>query len=401
MSDQSVPVTQPEESVSVSEGEGAVVDAEAFTPTAAQTDAMAETGRLSLRQLMVRQFFRNRLAVFGTVLLILLYLMILFAEFLAPYDYLHINEDSVRMAPQWPRVFDLEGNFHLRPFVCGTETTLDTENLQWIHTLDCSQIYPIKFFVRGYPYKLFGLIPTDIHLFGVEEPGTFFLFGTDGLGRDLLSRIIQGGRVSLTVGLVGVALTIFLGATLGTASGYFGGMTDNIMQRIIELLMSFPTIPLWAALAAALPPGWSSLKRFFAISMILSLVGWTGLARQVRAKVLSYREMDYTMAARAAGGSDRRIIFVHMLPNAASHIIVVATLAIPGMILAETALSFLGLGIQPPMVSWGTLLQDAQQVTVILQYPWLLIPGLFVIVAVLAFNFVGDGLRDAVDPYAV
>jgi peptide/nickel transport system permease protein len=262
-------------------------------------------------------------------------------------------------------------------------------------------MYPVRFFVHGYRYKLLGLIPTDIHLFGVDEPGTFFLFGTDGLGRDLLSRIIEGGRVSLTVGLVGVALTIFLGAALGTASGYFGGMTDNIMQRVIELLMSFPDIPLWAAFAAALPPDWSSLKRFFAISVILSLVRWTSLARQVRAKVLAYREMDYTMAAKAAGGSDRRIIFVHMLPNAASHIIVVASLGIPGMILAETALSFLGLGILPPMVSWGTLLQSAQQVNVILQYPWLMIPGFFVIVAVLAFNFVGDGLRDAVDPYAV
>jgi len=372
-----------------------------FLPTSAQAAAMAETSRMSIQQLMWRRFLSNRLSVAGSIILILLYLMIIFAEFLAPYEYLEIHEDFVRLAPQWPRFIDQEGKFHLRPFVCGTETILDTENLEWLHTTDCSKTYPIRFFVRGYEYKLLGLIQTDIHLFGVEEPGTFFLFGTDGLGRDLLSRIIQGGRVSLTVGLVGVALTIFFGASLGTASGYFGGMTDNIMQRVIELLMSFPTIPLWAAFAAALPPDWSSLKRFFAISVILSLVGWTGLARQVRAKVLSYREMDYTMAAKAAGGSDWRIIFVHMLPNAASHIIVVATLAVPGMILAETALSFLGLGILPPMVSWGTLLQSAQQVNVVLQYPWLMIPGLFVIVAVLAFNFVGDGLRDAVDPYAV
>jgi len=394
-------MSQPEDPVPVPEAEGAVPTSVTFQPTLAQTEAMIEVGRLSLRQLMLRRFLRNRLAVFGTVVLILLYLMILFAEFLSPYEYLGIHEDSVRMAPQWPRFRDQEGRFHLRPFVCGTETTLDTENLEWIHTTDCTRTYAIRFFVRRYPYKLLGLISTDIHLFGVEEPGTFFLFGTDGLGRDLLSRVIQGGRVSLTVGLVGVALTVFFGASLGTASGYFGGVTDNIMQRVIELLMSFPTIPLWAAFAAALPPDWSSLKRFFAISVILSLVGWTGLARQVRAKVLAYREMDYTMAAKAAGGSDRRIIFVHMLPNAASHIIVVASLAIPGMILAETALSFLGLGILPPMVSWGTLLQGAQQVNVILQHPWLLIPGLFVIVAVLAFNFVGDGLRDAVDPYAV
>jgi peptide/nickel transport system permease protein len=392
MSEQSVPVSQPEESLPAPE---------AVQPTSAQTEAIQEAGHLSMGQLMRRRFLRNRLAILGSIVLILLYVMVLFAEFFGPYDYLQINENFVRMAPQWPRFRDQEGTFHLRPFVCGTETTLDTENLVWVHTTDCSQTYPIHFFVHGSPYKLLGLVPTDIHLFGVEEPGTIFLFGTDGLGRDLLSRTIQGGRVSLTVGLVGVALTIFIGASLGTASGYFGGMTDNLMQRVIELLMSFPTIPLWAALAAAMPPGWSSLKRFFAISVILSLVGWTGLARQVRAKVLAYREMDYTMAAKAAGGSDWRIIFVHMLPNAASHIIVVASLAIPGMILAETALSFLGLGIQPPMVSWGTLLQAAQQVSVILQYPWLLIPGLFVIVAVIAFNFVGDGLRDAVDPYAI
>lgn len=372
-----------------------------FNQTDAQTEAMTDVGRLSLRQLMWRRFLRNRLAVGGGIVLILFYLMIILAEFLAPYDHLAIQEDYVRVPPQWPRFVDQEGKFHLRPFVYGIVTTLDTVNLQWIHETDYSVTYPIHLFVHGKPYKLLGLISSDIHLYGVEQPGTFFIFGTDGLGRDVLSRIIFGGRVSLTIGLVGVTLTIIFGASLGTASGYFGGMTDTIMQRIIELLMSFPTIPLWAALAAALPPGWSTVKRFFAISIILSLVGWTGLARQVRAKVLAYREMDYTAAAKAAGGSDWRIIFVHMLPNALSHIIVVATLSVPGMILAETALSFLGLGIQPPMVSWGTLLQDAQQVSVIVLYPWLMIPGFFVIVAVLAFNFVGDGLRDAVDPFSI
>lgn len=372
-----------------------------FQPTSDQGEAMTEVGRMSLGQLMWRRFLRNRLAIGGSIVLILLYFMIIFAEFLAPYDHLAIGEDYVNMAPQLPHFIDQEGQFHLRPFVYGTDTTLDTENLAWVHIPDPGTTYPIHFFVHGKPYKLLGLIPTDIHLYGVEEPGTFFFFGTDRLGRDVLSRIIFGGRVSLTIGLVGVTLTIIFGASLGTASGYYGGITDTIMQRIIELLMSFPTIPLWAALAAALPPDWSTIKRFFAISIILSLVGWTGLARQVRAKVLAYREMDYTSAARAAGGSDRRIIFVHMLPNALSHIIVVATLSIPGMILAETALSFLGLGIQPPMVSWGTLLQDAQHVGVIVQYPWLMIPGFFVIVAVLAFNFVGDGVRDAADPFAI
>lgn len=363
--------------------------------------APSDIGRLSLWQLMWRRFLRNRLAVAGGIMLILLYLLAIFAEFLSPYDYKEMSQDYIYLAPQWPRFIDAEGHFHLRPFVYGTETVLDTFRLQYVHKPDRTQIYPIGFFVHGRPYKLFGLIPTDIHLFGVEEPGTFHLLGTDRLGQDLWSRILHGARVSLTVGLIGVALTIIFGSALGTASGYYGGMTDTLMQRGIEILMSFPQIPLWAAFAAAVPPDWSTVKRYFALSIILSLVNWTGLARQVRAKVLAYREMDYTSAARAVGASDWRIILVHMLPNALSHIIVVATLSIPGMILAETALSFLGLGIQPPMVSWGVLLQDATNVTVIVMNPWLLIPGLFVVVAVLAFNFVGDGLRDAADPFAI
>ncbi|MCB0105023.1 MAG: ABC transporter permease, partial [Caldilineaceae bacterium] len=224
---------------------------------------------------------------------------------------------------------------------------------------------------------------------------------TDRSGRDMLSRIIYGGRISMTIGLVGVALTIIFGSVLGTVSGYFGGIVDTVMQRVIELLMSFPTIALWAAFAAALPPDMTATMRFFFISIILSLVGWTGLARQVRAKVLAYREMDFASAAKAAGASHMRIILLHMLPNALSHIIVIATLAIPGMILAETALSFLGLGILPPAVSWGTLLQDAQTVATVIKFPWLMLPGVFVILAVLSFNFVGDGIRDAADPFAI
>ena len=366
-----------------------------------QDEAAPEVGRLSLWQLMWRQFLRNRLAIAGSILLILLYLTIIFAGFLSPYDYTEIGQDYMFRPPQRPHFIDQEGRFHLRPFVYGMETTMDEQTLSLVHQTNYSEVYPIHFFVHGAPYRLLGLIATDIHLFGVEKPGTFFIFGADRMGRDLLSRILFGGRVSLTVGLVGVSLTVILGSSLGTVSGYFGGMADTIMQRIIELLMSFPSIPLWAAMAAALPPDWSSTNRYFAISIILSLVGWTGLARQVRAKILAYREVDYTAAARAAGASDWRIIFVHMLPNALSHIIIVATLAIPGMILAETALSFLGLGIQPPMTSWGVLLQDAQHVSVVLHHPWLMIPGFFVIVAVLAFNFVGDGVRDAADPFAV
>jgi len=350
---------------------------------------------------MWRRFLRNRLAVGGAVVLIFMYSTILLAEFVIPYDHFISNSDYVTRPPQLPRFIDSEGNFHLRPFVYGTETVLDTVNLIYLHKDDLTQIYPIHFFVKGRPYKLFGLIPGNIHLYGVDEPGTAFFLGTDRNGRDMFSRIVIGGRVSMTVGLVGVILTLIFGSVLGTASGYFGGIFDTVLQRGIEILMSFPTIALWAAFAAALPPDITAITRFFFISIILSLLGWTSLARQVRAKVLAYREMDFASAAKAAGASHWRIILVHMLPNALSHIIVIATLAIPGMILAETALSFLGLGIVPPAVSWGALLQDAQTVAVVLKFPWLMLPGLFVILTVLSFNFIGDGIRDAADPFAI
>jgi len=375
--------------------------ADNLRPPAAHEETVTETGRLSLHQLMWRRFLCNRLAVAGGIMLVLLYLTtVILAEFIAPYHPTLVKEDYVSTAPQLPRFVDQEGRFH-PPFVYGTIISLDTENLEWVHETDYSTRYPILLFAHGTPYKLLGVIPTDIHLFGVEEPGTLFLFGSDGMGRCVFSRAIYGGRVSLTIGLVGVALTVIFGSSLGTISGYYGGIADIILQRVVELLQSFPGIALWAALAAALPADWPPIKRFFAISVILSFVSWTSLARQVRAKMLAYREMDYSSAARAVGASDWRIIFVHMLPNAFSHIIVSATFAIPGMILTETALSFLGLGIQPPMVSWGALLQDATAVSTVVLHPWLMFPALPVIVAVLSFNFVGDGLRDAVDPFAI
>lgn len=356
---------------------------------------------VSPSRLIWRRFLRNRIAVVSAWFLVALYLSALFADFLSPVHFNTKSEDHIFLAPQRPHFFDQEGNFHLRPFVYGLETTLDMETFRWVHEPNYDEIYPIQFFVKGYEYKILGLIPADRHLYGVEEPGIFYLLGSDSLGRDMVARIFAGARISLTIGLVGVILTIFFGSVLGTISGYYGGIVDTLIQRVIEFLMSFPAIPLWAALAAAMPPNWSPLQRFFTISVILSLIQWTGLARQVRAKVLSYREMDYTTAARSAGAKDSRIIFRHMLPNAFSHIIVVATLAIPGMILAETALSFLGLGIQPPQTSWGVLLQEAQFVSVLVQQPWLLIPAFFVIATVLSFNFVGDGLRDAVDPFSI
>ena len=361
----------------------------------------SDIGQLSLWNLMLRRFLRNRLAVGGGVVLLFLYFMIVFADLISPYDHLISNEDFVARAPQLPRMIDAEGNFHARPFVYGTTTFLDTHNLDWVHEDDKEQIYPLKLFVPGKPYKFLGLIPTDRHLYGVDEPGTAYLMGTDRLGRDIFSRILFGGRISMTIGLVGVSLTIILGSLMGTVSGYFGGVVDTVIQRCIELLMSFPSIALWAALAAAMPPEITIVTRFFLISVILSLIGWTSLARQVRAKVLAFREMEFTAAATAAGATHMRIILIHMLPNALSHIIVIATLAIPSMILAETALSFLGLGILPPAVSWGTLLRDAQTVGVVIKKPWLMLPGAFVIATVLSFNFLGDGIRDAVDPFAL
>jgi len=241
-------------------------------------------------------------------------------------------------------------------------------------------------------------------LIGVDLPQRIYLMGADSLGRDMFARTLLGGQISMTVGLMGVLMSIVLGAVLGTASGYFMGLADDLIQRIIEVISAFPTIPLWAALAAALPPvsqKFTALDRYFLITVVLSFVGWTGLARQLRAKVMAYRGADFCQAALAAGSSDARIIFTHMLPNAASHIIVTSALAVPGMILGETALSFLGLGILPPMVSWGALLRDSQQVTVIVQHPWIMVPGIAVVITVLLFSFMGDGLRDAVDPYSI
>ena len=283
----------------------------------------------------------------------------------------------------------------------GLEREVDLETLRKIYHEDTSQIFPLKLFVRGNPYQFWNLFETDLHLFGIgNEDGTAFLLGTDRLGRDVLSRVIYGARISLSIGLVGVFLALVLGMALGGASGYYGGSTDNIIQRLIELLRSFPTIPLWMALSAALPPEWPPLRIYFGITVILSLIGWTGLARVVRGKLLSLREEDFATAARLAGASETRVIGRHLLPGFMSHIIVTITLAIPGMILAETALSFLGLGLRPPVTSWGVLLQEAQNVRTVALHPWLMLPVLFVIVAVLAFNFVGDGLRDAADPYS-
>ena len=356
---------------------------------------------LTYWQLVWRKFKRNRAALLGGVILIIFYItMVFFPEFFAPYHLEHIFLEHINATPQRIHFIDENGKFHLRPFVYKLQYTINPNTFRREFTEDKTTIYPIYFFIRGDSYKLFGIFETNVHLFGVEDEGTIFLFGTDRNGKDLLSRIIYGGRISLTIGLVGVFLSMLLGTVLGVISGYYGGNVDNIIQRIIEFLTAFPSIPLWMSLAAALPQDWSSIKSYFAITIILSIIGWGGLARQIRGKILSLREEEYILAARVVGCSEGKILFTHLLPNCLSHIIVIATLSIPGMILGETSLSFLGLGIKPPMTSWGVLLSECQNVRSVVQTPWLIIPVAFVIITVLAFNFLGDGLRDAADPYA-
>ncbi|MGC9001593.1 MAG: ABC transporter permease [Dictyoglomus sp.] len=350
-------------------------------------------------KLMWWRFRRNKLAIAGLVVLVIFYIIAAFCEFFAPYDPYKYDVRYVLAPPQRIHFVDEHG-FHLRPFVYAYKMDIDPNTLRRIYGEDKTRKYPIKFFVRGHEYKLLGLFKTDIHLFGVEGDGHIFLFGTDSLGRDVFSRVIYGTRISTTVGLVGIFLSFLFGIIIGGISGYYGGPFDIIIQRIIEILRSIPTLPLWMALSAAVPANWSPVKVYFAISIILSFIGWTGLAREVRSKFLSLREEDFVTAAKLAGASEGRIIFRHLLPSFLSHIIASLTLSIPGMIIGETSLSFLGLGIRPPAISWGVLIQDAQNFRTVALAPWLLLPVVFVILVVLSFNFVGDGLRDAADPYA-
>ncbi len=350
-------------------------------------------------QLMARKFRRNKLGIAGGLVIAALYLVALFCELLAPYDSQSRQVAYSYAIPQRVHLFDRSKGLFLRPFVYGLRGDRHPVTRRKIYVEDRDKAYPVRFFVKGLPYKLWGLFKANLHVVGVEEPGTLFLLGTDELGRDLFSRVIYATRISMSVGLVGVAISFVLGCSLGGVSGYYGGTVDLVIQRIIEFLLSIPTIPLWMGLAAALPHGWPPVKVYFAITIILSFISWTYLARVVRGKLLEIREEDFVMAASIAGAPTRSIIFRHMLPSFISYLIVNLTLAIPQMILGETALSFLGLGIQAPAVSWGVLLKDAQNIETVALYPWLILPVFGVILAVLCFNFLGDGLRDAADPY--
>ncbi len=378
---------------------GHFVSDKPFDPYAAEhkTEELKTVAQASQFQLMWWQFRRHRMALVSGIFLLAVYLMIAISEFLAPYNLHSRNIDFIYSPPQTLR-FLHEGEF-VGPFVYGQKMTLDMDTLRRVYADDRTDVQKLRFFCSGDPYKFWGLFTSDVHLVCPAKDGQFFFLGTDRLGRDMLSRILYGARISLTIGALGVAMSFVLGIVIGGLAGYHGGVFDLIVQRVIEVLQSIPSIPLWMALAAIIPVTWSPILVYVGITIILGMLDWTGLARAVRSKLLALREEDYVLAAQVMGAGSARIIRRHLIPGFMSHLIASATLTIPGMILGETALSFLGLGLRPPITSWGILLTEARSINIIALYPWLLFPVVPVVLVILAFNFLGDGLRDAADPY--
>ena len=352
-------------------------------------------------QLVWKRFRKSKPAIIGGLMILILIMLAAFADFFCPADLEKTDLQLTNMPPQRVRFIDAEGKFHLRPFVYNLMVDYDPLTFAPIWKEDTSKRFPIYFFVNTWKYKLLGLIPTNVHLFGVEQGGTIFLMGTERQGRDLFGRACWAGRISLSMSIFAAFISLTIGSITGVTSGYYGGKVDWFLQRFIEFLMSFPQLPLWMALAAVIPKNWNSLSIFMMMSVIFASLGWTGVAREVRGKVMAFGSTDFILAAKEMGASDARIILKHLYPNCLSHVIVSLTLGIPGIILAESFLSFLGIGIQEPLTSWGFLMKSAQALEVLGSYPWILTPVGFIIFAVLGFNFLGDGLRDAADPYSI
>ncbi len=357
--------------------------------------------RESYTDLVWRRFRKAKIAIVGALMIIALAMMAVCSDFFSPYDPVATNMQQAYYPPQPIYFVDPYGSFSLQPFTYTMKEELDPKTFLPMRIIDTSATHKIRFFVQGWEYKFLGLFPSKLHLYGTDENVRFYMLGTDKFGRDLFGRIALGGRISLMLAMSATLIIIAVGSTVGIVSGYFGGWVDNIIQRFIEFMQSFPALPLWMALAAVIPITWDQTLVFITMSAIFALLGWTLLARELRGKVLSLRETDFILAAKEMGASDARIIFQHLFPNTLSHVIVVMTLTIPSIILSESFLSFLGIGIQEPLVSWGTLMREAQSLQTLGSNPWLMWPTFFILLAVIGFNFLGDGLRDAVDPYTI